>query len=132
MTRKAVREALGIIFTNIGFNTVNLFAPKDLQGQTKVLNVYSKRSRLEKLSADMKNDFYTFNLDVLVKRTGVVADEDDLDTLHDALKTAVSNNIGNAAWSHLEMNEDSDAMFVEISGVPYRMERHTLKVKLSS
>lgn len=131
MTRKAVRTELGVIFASIGFNTVNLFAPKDLQGQDKVLNVYAKRSSLDKISANLKNDFYVFNLDSFVKRTGAVADENTLDDLHDAIKTAVSGNISNANWSHLELG-DSDCLFVELSGVSYRLERHELTVKVTS
>ena len=131
MTRKAAREALATLFAGQGFTTVNAFLPLTLGGTTKVLNIYTRASSLAVHSRDLKKDFHFFILDVLVFRRGTVADEDDLDTLHDTVSTICKANPTNAAWEHLELDEDSEARFVQDAGTQYRLERHKVKVKLT-
>jgi hypothetical protein len=132
-TRKAAREALAALFvTNGSFTTVNDFAPIDLKGTTKVLNIYARASRMDRMSRDVRNNFHVFNLDVFVKRTGTGADEDDLDTLHEAIVTVCVANPTNANWSHLELSEQSECLFAEVAGIPYRLERHRVTIKITS
>jgi hypothetical protein len=132
-TRKTAREALAALFvTNGSFTTVNDFAPVDLKGTTKILNIYSRGSRLDRMSRDIKNNFHTFNLDVFVKRENTGAFEDDLDTLHEAIVTVCAANPTNANWSHLELSEQSECLFAEVAGVPYRLERHRVTIKITS
>jgi len=130
-TRREVRERLAAIFAGQGFTQVYDYAPLDLMGATKVLAIYSKASRLDIISADLQNNFYLFNLDVLIKRVGAGNVEDDLDTLHDVIATVIRANVGDDTWSHLELSDDSDCFFAELAGTPYRLERHALLVKVT-
>jgi hypothetical protein len=131
-TRQAVREQLASLFTTRAvFNAVHAYAPLDLQGFTKVLMVYSSSTRHEQFSQHLANNFYTFVLDVMVKRASGENTEDVLDALHEEIRDFVRDNQGDATWDYLELNEVSDAYFAEVSGVPYRGERHPLTVKVS-
>jgi hypothetical protein len=131
-TRATARAALAALFVTAGgFTTVNAFAPLDLKGTTKVLNIYTRASSLEVRSAHLKKDFHIFYLDTFVKRRGTVADEDDLDALHEIITTVCKANPTNANWEHLELDEESQGLFSEVAGIQYRMERHRVKVKLS-
>jgi hypothetical protein len=132
-TRQSAREALAALFVaNGSFTTVNDFAPIDLKGTTKVLNIYARASRMDRMSRDVRNNFHVFNLDVFVKRTGTGADEDDLDTLHEAIVTVCVANPTNANWNHLELSEPSEPLFAEVAGIPYRLERHRVTIKITS
>jgi len=131
-TRQAVREKLAsLLTTRAQFNAVYAYAPLDLQGFTKVLMIYSASTRHEQFSAQWANNFYTFVLDVMVKRSGGENAEDTLDALHEEIRDFVRDNQGDATWDYLELNEVSDAYFAEVSGAAYRGERHPLTVKVS-
>jgi hypothetical protein len=133
MTRKAAREALATLITTAGgFTVVNAFLPLTLNGASKICNIYTRASELDVESANLKNDFYTFNIDALVLRTGVAADENDLDTLHGVIVAVCVDNPKTANWSHLKLDGETEPAFVQDSGKQYRLERHRVKVKLTS
>lgn len=134
MARKDVRDQLVSLFTaNGSFNAVLGYSPNALgAATTKVLAIYSRRTRHQVESKDLRNDFYTFNLDVLVKRTADATHEDTLDALHEVVRAVVRANIGDANWSHLDLDENSDAFYGDVQGVAYRVERHVLSVKVSA
>lgn len=129
--RKTCREALAALFSGQGFNAVYDYAPNDLAGATKILVVYTDATRHDMISKHLNNDFYSFFLDVYIKRAGAAA-EDDLDTLHEVIRATCRANVGTANWDHLTLNQESDAFFAEVAGVPYRVERHTVTVKAQS
>lgn len=130
-TRKQVREYLAATtFAASGFTAVYDYLPLDLVGASKVLCVYNDSTRHEQLSAALKNDFYRFNLDVLVKRAGGNA-EDDLDTLHEAIRAAVVAGVGNTMWNEITLEEDSEALFASVAGIAYRVEQHKLLIKVT-
>ena len=133
MSRQTVREQLVTLFTNTAaFNSVLGYLPAVLgDAQTKVLAVYSRRSTHRVDSAHLRNDFYVFYLDVLVKRGNDDTHEDTLDSLHETVRSTVRTNIGNTNWSALDLEEASDCFHAEISGVGYRVERLTLTVKVT-
>lgn len=78
-----------------------------------------------------QNDFHTYSLDVYIKRVSGVNSEDDLDTMHEVIRAVVKANIGNAAWNEILLEDESDALFAEVAGVPYRVERHPLSIKVT-
>jgi len=130
MSRQTAREALVVVFDATGeFNQVNGYAPPDLQGYDKVLNIYSDRTHHQQESQALEHNFYVFTLDVLVKRSGGETAEDTLDSLHDTIRSTIKANQSNANWDYLSLEEPSDAYFAEISGVAYRVESHSLSVK---
>jgi hypothetical protein len=129
MTRQVVRERLVVLFASKGFNQVYGHAPLDLQGFDKVLAIYSDRTRHDFISANLQNAFYALTLDVYVKRESGETAEDNLDILHEVVRDVIRDNIGDPNWSDIHLLEDSDAYFAEVSGVPYRVERHTAIVK---
>lgn len=131
MTRKTVREALDTLFTANGSFTggVNGYAPVDLQGMDKVLNIYSDRTHHQQESSALEHNFYVFILDVCVKRASGETAEDTLDDLHEVVRSVVKANQSNANWDALSLEEPSDAYFAEVSGVAYRIESHRLLVK---
>jgi len=133
MSRQTAREALVTLFTATGeFNQVNGYAPPDLQGMDKVLNIYSDRTHHQQESQALEHNFYVFVLDVMVKRSGGETVEDTLDSLHDTIRSTIKANQINANWDYLSLEEPSDAYFAEISGVAYRVESHILSVKETS
>lgn len=132
MSRKTVRERLATLFAGQGFTQVNGHAPLDLAGATKVLNIYSAGSRPDFISKHLQNSFYSFNLDTFVKRAGGESAEDDLDDLHETVVSVIKAHIKDDNWSHLELADESECLFAEVSGVPYRVERHKLRVKVTS
>ena len=128
-TRKTIREALAAIFvTADDFNVVYAYAPVDLQGMDQVLAIYSDVTSHDRESYASEHNFYTFVLDVYVKRASGETTEDTLDTLHEAIRDTVYDNQTNANWDWLKL-EPSDAYFAEISGVAYRVESHKLALK---
>lgn len=130
MSRQAARERLVALFTAEGsFSQVHGHAPVDLEGMTPVLCIYTDRTRHTQASADMKIDLYTYILDVYVKRVAGESAEDILDAQHEVIRVVVKANIADANWSHIHLEDESDAYFAEISGVAYRVERHPLVVK---
>lgn len=131
MGRATVRAALGTALASSGFTTIYTYAPLDLLGASKVLTIYSDKSSEDCISKGMANNFYHFFLDVYVKRASGVNTENDLDTLHDAIATMVKANPRTANWSAIELGE-SDAFFAEVAGIPYRCERHPIKIKVTS
>lgn len=132
-TRKQVRQALvALLDANSAFNQVFGYGPLELLGATKVLCVYSDSTMHDFISGHNNNNFYHFHLDTYVKMTGVEADENDLDDLHEAVRSVIRTNIPNANWNELELSDNSNALFAEVSGVKYRVEQHKLKVKVST
>lgn len=128
--RKAVREELTTLFTASNqFNQVFGYAPVDLNSKTKVLCIYSSDTRHDMISKTLNNNFYTFYLDVYVKRLNGEDVEDILDSLHETVRSVIRSNISNTNWDNLDLNDESECFFAEIQGVPYRMERHILIVK---
>jgi len=132
-TRKQVRQALVTLLEASGvFNQVFGYGPTDLKSGTKVLCVYTDTTTHDFISGHKNNNFYHFHLDTYIKRTGGESDENDLDDLHEAVRSVIRTNIPNANWNELELSENSDALFAEVSGVAYRVEQHKLKVKVST
>ena len=130
MTRKTVREELVTIFQTEGsFNQVLGYAPVDTQGFDLILSIYTNRTHHIQESQALEHNFYVFFLDVLLKRTGGEEVEDTLDTLHEVIRSVVKANQVNVNWDRLDLEEESDAVFAEISGVSYRVETHPLLVK---
>lgn len=130
-TRKQVREYLAATtYASSGFTAVYDYLPIDLKGASKVLCIYNDATRHEQLSKDMKNDFYIFNLDVLVKRAAGNA-EDDLDTLHEALRSATVAAVGNSTWNEITMEDNSECFFADLAGIDYRVEQHKLLIKVT-
>ncbi len=133
MSRKTVREALvTLLDADSAFNEVLGYLPTDLFGKSKVLAVYAATSRYDLISRNIANDFYTFNIDSIVRRDNTAASEGDLDAMRAALIAVLSANIQTANWSHLDLTEDSDCFFAEISGVPHRIEQHKVKIKVTN
>lgn len=131
-TRKECREALAGLFSTSNFTGgVYDYLPSNLNGATKALAVYNEDSRHELISAGFANNFYRFNVDVLVKRAGAPS-EDDLDDLHEVVRTTIRSAVGNAAWNEITIEEDSECLFAEISGAPYRVEQHKVLIKVSN
>lgn len=130
-TRKECRERLAALFTaNGSFTAVFDYAPTTFNGASKVLTIYSDSTRHDMLTAHLNNNFYIFFLDVFVKRAGATT-EDDLDTLHEAVRSVVRTNVADSNWNELFLDEDSECSFVEVAGVPYRMESHRLRIKVA-
>ncbi len=130
MTRRIVREALVTIFTAEGsFNQVLGYAPVSSDGMDKVLSIFSDKTHHKQESLHLAHSFFTFSLDVLVKRSGGETAEDTLDDLHEVVRDVISDNQGNVNWEYLSLEDPSDAYFAEISGVAYRVEKHLLFIK---
>lgn len=131
-TRKECREALAVLFTADGsFTAVYDYLPTDLLGASKVICVYIKSTRYSMLSRDLNDNLHRFYLDVLIRRNAGTS-EDDLDTLREAVKSVIRANVANVpTWHELNLEQDSDAFFAEIAGEAYRVEQHTLLVKVS-
>lgn len=130
MTRQTVREALVAIFIAEGsFNQVLGYAPVDTQGFDKILSIYTNRTHHIQESQALEHNFYVFFLDVILKREGGEDVEDTLDALHEVIRSTIKANQVNANWDRLDLEEESDAVFAEISGVAYRVETHPLLVK---
>jgi hypothetical protein len=131
VTRQTVREALAGLFAGQGFTAIYDYMPVSLRGASKVLVIPSAGGNLDHMSQDLTNQFYLFNLDVFVKRDGASA-EDDLDALREAIVAIITANPAGANWSHLQLLGESRPGFAQISGIPYRVERHPVKVKITS
>lgn len=131
-TRKAARQRLAAIFASQGFNVVYSYAPTDLAGATKALCIYTDSSNREQLSKHMINDFHDIVLDVYVKRESGINTEDTLDDLHAAVLVVIQANVDDSAWNELTLEDKSDCMFAEVAGLPYRVERHIVHVKIST
>lgn len=130
-TRKQVRERLVTLYdAESVFSQVYGYAPMDLQGMHPVLCIYNDNTNYDFITADLRNFFYTYVLDVYAKRINNVNTEDQLDTLQETIRDVIKDNIGDATWDHIELGSSSDAYFAEISGVAYRIERFTLQVKV--
>lgn len=132
-TRKQVREQLVSLFTADGSFTGGVmgYAPVDLLGKTRVLLIYIDNTRFDMISKHMNNNFHVYNLDVYVKRESEVNTEDVLDDLREVVRSVVRTNVTDANWNELNLNDVSNAYFAEVSGVPYRVESHSLIVKVS-
>ncbi len=133
MSRQDVREELVTIFTAEGsFNQVLGYAPVDTAGMDKILSIFTDKTHHKQESLHLEHNFYSFSLDVLVKRSGGETVEDTLDALHEAIRSTVRANQGNANWEYLSLEDPSDAYFAEVSGVAYRVEKHILFIKENS
>lgn len=132
-TRRQCRAALGTAFVNQGFSQVFTFAPLDLKGATRVLIIHAGPTRHEVLGAGFANNFYKFFLDVYVLRRGDINTEDELDDMHEVIRSVARANVGNAAWNEITLEEESDPRFARVGGAElYRFERHTVWIKVSS
>jgi hypothetical protein len=131
-TRRQCREALGVAFASQGFGRVYIYAPLDLKGETKVLVITSDNTRHEVLGAGFANNFYRFFLDVYVLRRGDIDTESFLDDMHEIIRAVARAGVGNPVWNEITLEEESEALYVEVSGAPYRLERHFLLLKVSS
>lgn len=132
-TRKECREALTALFSAAVFTGgIYEYLPTDLQGATKALAVYINRANHEVISGLMRDAFYHFNVDTLVKRAGATS-EDDLDTLHEEVRSACRAAAGNnGTWNEITLEEVSECFFTEISGLAYRVEQHKVKLKATA
>lgn len=130
MSRATVRAAIGAALTGVGFTAVYTYAPTTLGGASKVLAIYSKQSRPDIISAGITNRFFEYFLDVYIKRESGVNTEDQLDAMQELIVTFVKANPSTANWSHLELGQ-SRPFFVEVEGIPYRVEQHPLLVKVT-
>lgn len=131
-TRRQCREGLGVLYSGRRFTKVLTYAPLDLHGESKVLVITSNDTRHEVLGAAFANNFYNFVLDVYVLRRGDLNTEDILDDLHEEVRDGARDGIGNTLWNEITLEEQSEAGYVEVSGAPYRLERHFLLLKVSS
>lgn len=130
MSRQTVREQLVTLFTAEGsFNQVLGYAPVETQGMDKILAIYAAGAYHQQESQDLELNFYSYILDVYVKRSGGEAAEDTFDALHEAIRSTIKANQSDANWAYLSLRDPSDAYFAEISGVSYRVESHKLTVK---
>lgn len=130
-TRKVCRETLAALFSASVFTGgVYDYLPTNLNGATKALAVYTDNSRHETISALFGNNFYRFNVDVLIVRAGA-SSEDDLDTLHEEVRSTIRAAVGNAAWNEITIEEESECFFPPISGIAYRAEQHKVLIKVS-
>lgn len=130
MSRQTVREELVTLFiADDSFNQVLGYAPVETQGMDKILAIFTRDTHHQQLSNNWETHFYTFVLDVYIKRSGGETVEDTLDELHEAIRSVVSANQGNTNWEYLSLEDPSNAYFAEISGVSHRVESHKLNVK---
>jgi len=131
-TRHVVRDTLVTLLAadTTSFNTVNGYAPLETFGATKILNVYSKQTAHEFLSNDLNYAFYQYSLDFLAKRDNTTAAEDAIDAAAESIRSIMRANVSNVNWSNVQLESESEPYFATISGVPYRCERHSVKVKV--
>lgn len=132
--RKAVRKELASLFeANSNFDNVYDHAPLDLRSKNKVLCIYGDSSKHEMISRDMNNAFYRFFLETYALRRVSAADaEDNIDDMHEAVRSVIRANVGNDNWNELSLEEESEVLFAQVATEPYRVERHTLIVKVSN
>lgn len=130
MSRQTVREELVTLFTAEGsFNQVLGYLPVVNRGMDKVLAIYAASASHEQESADLEMNLYGFDLLVIVERSNGEAAEDTFDALHEAIRSTVRANQGNANWEYLSLRTPSEAYFANISGASFRVETHRLTVK---
>lgn len=133
-TRKEVRERLATLFSaSEEFTEVYDHAPLDLRGQDRVLCIYTDSTRHDMISAHMNNAFYRFYLETFaLRRIDEAGAEDALDEMHEAIREIIRENVGDSTWNELSLEEESDALFAQLAKEPYRVERHSLTVKVTS
>lgn len=133
-TRKEVRERLATLFSaSEEFTEVYDHAPLDLRGQDRVLCIYTDSTRHDMISAHMNNAFYRFYLETFaLRRIDEAGAEDALDEMHEAIREIIRENVGDSTWNELSLEEESDALFAQMAKEPYRVERHSLTVKVTS
>lgn len=133
-TRKQVRERLATLFSaSDEFTEVYDHAPLDLRGQDRVLCIYTDSTRHDMISAHMNNAFYRFYLETFaLRRIDEAGAEDALDEMHEAIREIIRENVGDSTWNELSLEEESDALFAQMAKEPYRVERHSLTVKVTS
>jgi hypothetical protein len=131
-TRRDVRKRLAMLMSaRSEFTAVYDHAKLDLRGQDRVLEIYNDQTRHEMLSKHLNNGFYRFTLDTYaLRRVDEAGAEDALDEMHEAIRAVIRENVGDATWDELSLAEDSDALFAKIANEPYRIERHSLSVKV--
>lgn len=131
-TRKEARLALVTLFdADATFNEVLGYAPTSFDtATTKVLAIYSDNTRHD-IHENWSIDHYVFTLECYVLRTNAVADENTLDDMHEAIRSVVQDAQDDATFEVLQLESTSDALFAEVSGKPYRVERHPLYVKVN-
>ena len=129
MSRKTIRKEIASIFEDTEeFNQVTDYAPVSYRGMDKLLAVYTARTKHRQETKHLEHNFYAYVLSVMVKRSGS-STEDDLDDLHDVIRSTVKDNQVNDNWDLLSLEEDSQAGFTENEGSAYRVEAHILLVK---
>lgn len=133
-TRKQVRERLATLFSaSDEFTEVYDHAPLDLRGQDRVLCIYTDSTRHDMISAHLNNAFYRFYLETFaLRRIDEALAEDALDEMHEAIREIIRENVGDSTWNELSLEEESDALFAQMAKEPYRVERHSLTVKVTS
>lgn len=132
-TRKQCRERLASnIYTTgaTGATAVFDYLPNDLLGANKVICIYNDATRHEQLSANLKNDFYRFNVDALVLRAAATS-EDDLDNLHEAIRSQTIAAVSDSTWNEITIEQDSECFFADIAGIQYRVEQHKVLLKVT-
>ena len=131
-TRRQCRERLVVLFdADAAFTTVYGHAPLDLRGTTKVLAVFNDRTRHDRLSKDLENNFYIFFIETFAIRSGGEDAEDALDDMHEAVRSIVNTNVSDSTWERIALEDESDSYFGSVAGVPYRIERHVLLCKVT-
>ncbi len=133
-TRKQVRERLATLFSaSDEFTEVYDHAPLDLRGQDRVLCIYTDSTKHDMISAHLNNAFYRFYLETFaLRRISDAGAEDALDEMHEAIREIIRLNVGDSTWNELSLEEESDALFAQMAKEPYRVERHSLTVKVTS
>jgi len=133
-TRRQVRKRLATLMLESGeFDAVYDHAPLDLRGKTRVLCIFNDRSRHKMISKHMNNAFYRFVLEsCALRRVDEAGAEDALDDMHEAIRAVIRDNVGDATWNELDLEDDSDALFASVAKEPYRIERHSLTVKVTN
>lgn len=132
MTREDARKELASLCVAAGgFTTVNAFLPLTLGGTTKVLNIFAREDEFKRDSGDLMKDICFFNLDTYVLRRGTVADEDDMDDLHEIiLAVVIANPAHKPYWSHLQIVGNTEIRPVQEAGTQYLRERHKVSAKI--
>lgn len=132
-TRRQVRERLATLMAeSSAFQEVLAYAPLDLRGKDRVLCIYTDNSRHEMLSAHMNNAFYRLTLETFaLRRIDEAEAENAMDEMHEAIRAVVRANVGDLTWNELDLEEASDALFAQVATEPYRVEQHSLLVKVS-
>lgn len=137
-TRKAARETLTAILTAemTTCEEVNGYFKSDPAGQSPVLCLHSLGTMAVPFTAKGSRPTYNFDVIVYVRRGGTgiteAEAEDTLDDVAHQLYEAVEANRKNIAWQSLTYLDRSEAVPVDVGGVPYWMEITSLAMEVFS